>query len=162
MNWEAFAREALQGSLHNVAMMAGIIFSIMMVIEIGRDLHLLDRLTSFLEPSLRLFGLSRQAAFPLLVGLIFGIAYGAGVIIEAAKTKEISFRDLLLVNIFLSACHALIEDTALFIAVGADPWIILGGRVLLGVVLLFLAGRLVWPDARLRRSGAADEKSCLE
>jgi len=149
MNWEAFAREALQGSLHNVTMMAGIIFSVMMVIEIGRDLHLLDRLTRFLEPPLRLFGLSRQAAFPLLVGLIFGIAYGAGVIIEAARTKEISFRDLLLVNVFLSACHALIEDTALFIAVGADPRIILGGRVLLGVVLLFLAGRLVWPDASL-------------
>jgi len=149
LHWEAFAREALLGSLHNIAMMAGIIFFIMLLIEIGRDLHLLDRLTLFLAPLLRLFGLSRQAAFPLLVGIIFGIAYGAGVIIEAARTKEISYRDLLLVNMFLSACHALIEDTALFIAVGADPWVILGGRVLLGVVLLFVAGRLVWPDAGL-------------
>lgn len=144
MQWEAFFREAFTGALHNVLMMTSIVFSIMILLEIGRDLNLLDKITVFTAPLLRFLGLSRQATFPLVVGLIFGIAYGAGVIIEAAKSGEISWRDLFLVNLFLSSCHAVIEDTALFFAIGADPWIILGGRFLLAVILTYLVSRMSW------------------
>lgn len=154
MQWEAFAREAVHGGLHNVLIMAGIIIPVMVILQIGRELNVLDRVTVFVAPVLRLFGLSRRAAFPLLVGVIFGIAYGAGVIIEAARSGEISWRDLFLVNLFLSACHAVIEDTALFIAIGADPWIILGGRFLLAVVLTCLVSRMGWLAARTSHAGA--------
>lgn len=150
--WKAFVSDAFYGSLHNVLLMAAIIFPVMLVLEIGRDLRVLDRITVFVAPALRLLGLSRQATFPLLVGIIFGIAYGAGVIIEAARSGEISWRDLFLVNLFLSTCHAVIEDTALFIAVGADPWIILGGRFLLAVVLTCLVSRMAWLNARLPKT----------
>ncbi|MEW5899165.1 MAG: nucleoside recognition domain-containing protein [Bacillota bacterium] len=159
MQWEAFAGEALHGSLHNIWMMARIIIPVMLVLEIGRDLHILDRITVFVAPALRFFGLSRQATFPLVVGLIFGIAYGAGVIIEAARSGQISWRDLLLVNLFLSACHAIVEDTALFIAIGADPWIILGGRFLLAVVLTYLVSRMGQLSVRTFQAGAKSSET---
>jgi len=155
LQWEAFAGEALRGGLHNIWMMARIIIPVMLVLEIGRDLRILDRITVFVAPALRFFGLSRQATFPLVVGFIFGIAYGAGVIIEAARSGKISWRDLFLVNLFLSACHAIVEDTALFIAVGANPWIILGGRFLLAVVLTYLVSRTGWLAAQTPRSPQA-------
>ncbi|MCL5289533.1 MAG: nucleoside recognition protein [Firmicutes bacterium] len=152
MQWEAFIREAVYGGLHNVLIMASIIFFVMMIMEIGRDLQVLDRVTKWAAPALRLFGMSRQATFPLIVGLAFGIAYGAGVIIESARSGEISWRDLFLVNLFLSTCHAIFEDTALFLAVGANPWIILIGRFLLAVVLTYLVSRMGWLAAAAARA----------
>jgi hypothetical protein len=47
-------------------------------------------------------------------------------------------RDALLVGIFLSLSHALIEDTLLFAAIGADLVVILGVRLLFSVIVTWL------------------------
>ncbi|WP_112787740.1 nucleoside recognition domain-containing protein [Desulfocucumis palustris] len=143
MEWQAFGREAAHGVAYNVALMAAIIIPLMTVLEFARELKLLDRFSSRVTPLLRIFGMSGEASLPLLVGGVFGLAYGAGVIIESARSGKISWRDLFLVNIFLSVFHAAIEDTALFIAVGADPVVILGGRFLLAVVITLAASRII-------------------
>jgi len=69
------------------------------------------------------------------VGIIFGIAYGAGVLIEEARSGRLSWKDIFLINVFLSVCHAVVEDTALFMAVGANgliySWVVLSQPFLL-------------------------------
>ena len=141
LDWSAFAVEAARGSAKNVLIMASIIIPIMILLELAREKRILDHFSKKLAPALKIFGMSPESAFPLLAGIVFGISYGAGVIIDSAKSGRISWRDMFLVNVFLAICHAMIEDTALFLAVGADPLVIIVGRLGLAVVITYLVSR---------------------
>lgn len=141
MDWGSFAVDAARGSAKNILIMASIIIPIMIFLEAARDMKLLDRFSVRVAPALKVFGMSPESAFPLVVGIFFGISYGAGVIIEAARSGRLSWRDMFLVNIFLSACHAIIEDTALFLAVGANPLVIVLGRLIMAVIITYLVSR---------------------
>ena len=154
MDWTGFAREATLGIVNNIAMMAMIIFPVMLVLEVARDLKVLDRIAAWLAPVVGFFRLSKEASFPLLVGIIFGIAYGAGVLIEEARSGRLSWKDLFLINVFLSVCHAVVEDTALFIAVGANGVVILLGRFVVAVILTLILSRSAWLEKEsLKRGG---------
>ena len=133
--------EALQGSFKNVAIMACIIIPIMIVMEIAREYKVLELFSKKFAPALKLLGMSPEAAFPLLAGFFFGISYGAGLIIEAAESGRITWRDMFLVNVFLAVCHAVVEDTALFLALGASPLVIIPGRLLAAVIITCLVSR---------------------
>ncbi|MGB9826707.1 MAG: hypothetical protein ACPLRU_08540, partial [Desulfofundulus sp.] len=86
-------------------------------------------------------GMSEAAAFPLLTGLIFGILYGAGVIIEEARSGKLSRREIWLLNLFLGLTHAIVEDTAIFVTLGANLAVILGGRLVITVLVIFLIAK---------------------
>ena len=133
--------EALRGSFKNVAIMACIIIPIMIVMEIAREYKVLELFSKKTAPVLKLFGMSPEAAFPLLAGFFFGISYGAGLIIEAAESGRITWRDMFLVNVFLAVCHAVVEDTALFLALGASPLVIIPGRLLAAAIITCLVAR---------------------
>ncbi|GAB6180463.1 nucleoside recognition domain-containing protein [Desulfotomaculum defluvii] len=141
MNWTEIIKVALTGSFKNVLQMALIIIPMMVILEIARDLNVLDKIAKSMAPAMRFFRLPKEGAFPILIGLTFGLAYGAGVIIDSVKEGHLSWRDLFLINIFLILCHSVVEDTALFIAIGADGSIILGGRILLALVVTFILSR---------------------
>lgn len=154
MEWQLFFREALQGGIYNVLIMAAIIIPIMMVMEVARDLELIERFSSAIAPAIKVFGMSKESALPMLVGSFFGIAYGGGMIIQSARSGLITWRDLFLVNIFLSVCHAVVEDTALFVAQGANIFIILGGRFLLAVIITLAISRMSWLRTKTNKSSA--------
>ncbi|WP_041274604.1 nucleoside recognition domain-containing protein [Desulforamulus reducens] len=141
MDWIEFIKVALAGSLKNIFQMALIIIPLMLILEIARDMKILDRVAKWMVPAMKFFRLPKEGAFPLLIGLTFGLAYGAGVIIESVKEGHLSWRDLFLINIFLILCHSVVEDTALFIAIGADGTVILGGRIILALIVTFLLSR---------------------
>jgi len=109
--------------------------------EILKDLNILDKLSNILEPVAKLLGISKKSTFPLIIGLFLGLAYGAGVIIKSAKDGELSKKDLYLLIIFLVACHSVIEDTLLFVAMGANGWLLLGIRVIIAITLTALVAR---------------------
>jgi len=146
---EVLWQEVCLGSVKSALLMAAVIIPIMLGIEILRDINILDRFTSALRPLVRLFALPAEAALPLLAGLVFGIAYGAGVIIQASRAGRFTGRDLCLINTFLVICHSIFEDTILFAAIGANLAVILGWRVFLAVAVCYILSRL------LRRTGAA-------
>ncbi len=159
MDWMAFAYEAATGIGNNVRIMVSIVIPIMVMLELAKDMQILDRMANWMASPLKIFGFSPKAAFPLLVGIIFGIAYGAGVLIEEARSGRLNWKDLFLINVFLSICHAVVEDTALFMAVGADGLIILLGRFMAAVLLTFLISRTAWLEREnLKRS--VKEVSC--
>lgn len=135
MSIAAILQEAITGSLKNVMQMAMIVIPLMVLIEVFKDLQLLDRSTSFLNPLSRLIGLNQEGNLPLLAGLLFGISYGAGIIIGCAREGKLQMEDIYIVNLFLVICHSLLEDTLLFAAIGAN-WIpILIGRLLVACLV---------------------------
>lgn len=143
MNILVVLQEAIIGSFKSIFGIALIVFPLMMVLEIVKDLNILDRLSAVIRPVSRLFNIPQEAGLPLLAGLIFGITYGAGTIIQSAREGKLTKRDLVVVNTFLVICHAVFEDTMLFVAVGANGYLILLFRLMMAVVVTFLVSRYV-------------------
>ena len=79
----------------------------------------------------------------MVVGIILGIAYGAGILIKNAATGNMSKKEIILSCLFLSLCHAVFEDTLIFVAVGANGLIILGTRIILAVVVIYILKTII-------------------
>lgn len=95
-----------------------------------------------LYPLLRLMGIGREAANVTIVGVTLGLTYGAGVLLEEARSGRLSKRDILLTLCFLGLCHSAIEDTLLVLLVGADLSGILWARLAFAVLVISLLARL--------------------
>lgn len=149
----AVINEAFFGSLDSVLTMAKIVIPLMVAMEWAKEARLVEKMVRSLKPVMRGIGLSPAAAFPLLVGVLFGLAYGAGLIIEYAKEGELSQDENYLLNVFLSICHAMVEDPLLFAVIGANYGVMMFTRVAAAVVVTrlfaFLIGRRSANEAEL-------------
>lgn len=145
MQIDLILKEALSGAVLSVLQIAAFVIPIMVFIEILRDINVLDRFSSFFHPFVRIFRMPKEACLPLLAGLIFGIAYGAGVILQSVREGRLSLRDIYIINTFLIICHSVIEDTVLFVAIGANAWLILVPRIIGAVVVCYIISRLYEP-----------------
>lgn len=113
-----------------------IIITIMLIVlEILKTLKVLDFLNKILYYVTKPLGISKNASMPLLIGLLAGITYGAGAILSSYSNNDMNKKDVVLVSIFLCICHALVEDTLLFLAIGSNGWIILLIRLGLAIMV---------------------------
>ncbi|HAA09896.1 MAG: nucleoside recognition domain-containing protein [Syntrophomonadaceae bacterium] len=156
-------REAVFGSLINVIQIALIVIPLMVFIEIIKDLNWLRLLTAAMAPLTSWMKLKKEAGLPLVAGLVFGISYGAGIIIQAAREGTLDYRDIYMINLFLVICHSVFEDTILFAAIGAAWLPVLVFRLLLAVVVCLVVARF-WPSypEHLFREGQKAMKNVLE
>ena len=139
-------KEAIFGSVNSVYSIAIIIIPIMIILQVLKDYEILDRITKPFNFISRLFKTSDEATLPLLVGIIFGLSYGAGVIIQSAKEGNLSKRDLVLMTVFLITCHAIFEDTLIFVAVGANGFLLVGARLVAAFVLTYILSKRLTID----------------
>lgn len=131
-----------------------IILALMVVMDLAREFGLMDRITAALSAPMRFLGMNRKTSVVTAVGLLLGLAYGAGLIIDETRRSNIDRNEILATNIFLGINHALIEDTLIFVAVGAGLGWILLGRLIIGYVMLKVSLPLVlyfWNPDRLAR-----------
>ncbi|NLA27626.1 MAG: nucleoside recognition protein [Firmicutes bacterium] len=132
-------KEGLASGVLSILRIAPFFIPIMIVVEIARHYKVLELLSSKIKRVLDFLTLPLEAAFPLLVGVCFGIVYGSALIIDYAREGYLEKRDLLLIGIFLSIGHSLIEDTLIFTAFGANPLIIIFIRFTLAFLITRLA-----------------------
>lgn len=123
--------------------MAKIIIPLMIAMEILKDSKILDKIIEKMKPIVNFFDISKDAVFPLIIGLIFGLSYGSGVIIESTEENNLNKKDLYTLMIFLIACHAVIEDTLLFVAVGASLWFLLSVRLIVAIIIALFASKIL-------------------
>jgi hypothetical protein len=135
--------EAVSGSLTGVFQIALIVIPLMVFIEIISDLNLLEKLTAILAPFTNLVGISPEGRLPIMAGLIFGISYGSGIIINSAREGKLTYRDIYLINLFLVICHAVLEDTILIAAIGAKWFPVLMARFFLAIIICYVVARLM-------------------
>ncbi|MEL7568517.1 MAG: nucleoside recognition domain-containing protein [Dehalobacterium sp.] len=136
MDW-IWLLDTIKGCILSILKLVLIVIPLMVIIEFLKELRVVNRLTPIFLPVLKILRLPKEAVLPLIAGLIFGIAYGAGVIIQSAREEVVQKEDLYTVSLFLVVCHSLIEDTMLFLAVGANFWIILVARFLLAIIVTY-------------------------
>ncbi len=83
-------------------------------------------------------GISSKGLVPLVTGIIIGLTYGAGVIIHSVRSTDIGKREAFLILLYLSVCHAIIEDTLIFVVIGANGLILVAARLSLATVFTYL------------------------
>jgi hypothetical protein len=87
-----------------------------------------------------------NTAFSLGTGTILGITYGAGILISEYENATMTTKEVWFVGTFLMICHAIIEDTVLFVIFGANPWVIIILRLIFAslfaiLIVLYLSKR---------------------
>jgi hypothetical protein len=76
--------------------------------------------------------------FSIGVGVILGITYGAGILIKEVKSGNISKYDIFYIATFLMICHAIIEDTLLFVIFGADFTMVVAIRTIAAIIIAWI------------------------
>lgn len=135
-------------SLTSIAQLSLILIPILIMIEIARHYQVIEKMTDKIKGALRFLTLPGEAAFPMLAGIFFGIVLGAALIIEYSREGYLNKRDLLLIGVFLSICHSVVEDTLIFAVFGANPVVLLTTRLILAIIITRAVAYL------LDRSGA--------
>ena len=120
--WMEIILLGLQKASFGVLQLAMIVIPLMVIIQYLKDKQYLQKFSQKLAPFTKVLGIEPNASMTLVSGLIIGLAFGAGVMIQAVQEDGVSKKDATLVFIFLVACHALVEDTLIFIPLGIPIW----------------------------------------
>jgi len=127
--------QALQGGLLLCLEIALVVIPLLFGYELAAAYGVFERPWPWLKPWLSRLGLSPGALAPLLAGLFLGLVYGAGILLSLSDEQDLPRQERLALAVFLVTCHAVVEDTALFVLLGGSALAMLGPRVLLAVGL---------------------------
>lgn len=141
MTWLQVGQAALYTAGKSVLQLVVIVIPLMIVIQVLKDLLVLDRFASWLAPLLKPFGISPKGSIAMASGLMVGLFFGAGLIIQEAKEQQLSKRDVTLIIIFLAACHAVVEDTLIFVPLGIPVYWLLLIRLMAAILLTWVIAR---------------------
>jgi spore maturation protein SpmB len=131
------------GLLNTGVKMLLVLVGIFLLLELARRYGVLERMLKGLERVLKFMGYERDAGMPWLAGNVFGIVFGAGLIIESVKESRLSPKQVTLVATFLALCHGLFEDTGIFIVLGANLFWIVVPRIVLAVIVTLILSRVL-------------------
>ncbi len=101
------------------------------------EFGVMDLLSRLVAPAMRVLGLSRDASFLWIVVNAVGYAYGAGIIVDRVKEGKMKPQDADLFNHHAAVCHSLLEDTALFLAIGVPLFWITVPRLAAALVVVW-------------------------
>ncbi|UII55574.1 hypothetical protein LS684_18385 [Cytobacillus spongiae] len=134
--------DALEKGALGIFQLALIVLPLMIGIQILKDLKWLAVFSKWMAPFTRALGMKENTSTTLAAGLIFGLAYGAGVMIQAVQEDGVSKKDVTIAFIFLVACHAVIEDTLIFIPLGIPVLPLLLIRLVVAIILTFIVATI--------------------
>lgn len=139
--WDIILSEIFNGSIMTVFNLLKVLVPLMIIIELLMSYKLIEKLAVKLEFVSKLMGMKKEAIFPLLVGILMGVTYGAGTLIEINKNTPISKRDFMLIGVFMYVCHGIIETALLFGVAGASVIVVVLVRLLLAFIVTAILAR---------------------
>jgi len=125
-----------------------VLIAIFIVLELGRRYGILEKTLRAIGAVTRFIGLKPESGMPWLAGNVFGVVFGAGVVIESVREGRLDSKQVTLVATFLALCHGLFEDTAIFMVLGANMFWILVPRIVLAVVVTWILSRVIKDPAK--------------
>lgn len=132
----------LKGVLSLAGKTFGILFLVFLLLELVQRSGILTKAIQAIGKFIKFLGYKKESSAPLLAGIILGIIYGAGVIDDLIKREGVDKKQVLLVSVFLSMCHAIFEDTGLFLVLGANLFWITVPRIFLAFIITFITSKL--------------------
>ncbi|KUP05212.1 membrane protein [Bacillus coahuilensis p1.1.43] len=135
--------EGLTKAGFGVAQLAMIVIPLMVMNQILKDRGYIATFSRWMAPVMRMLGMNENTSTTMVAGLTMGLAYGAGVMIQAVKEDGVSKKDVTLAFIFLIACHAVVEDTLIFIPLGIPVIPLLLFRIITAILLTMIIA-FIW------------------
>lgn len=132
----------LQGWLVDTGVLCLQIFAIitamMVVMELMRAARVIPLLARALRPVLWLMGLSHRVGILWLTAAVFGLTYGAAVIVEETRNGDFEKEEIERLQLSIGINHAIIEDPAIFLALGLPALWLWGPRLAAALVAVHL------------------------
>jgi hypothetical protein len=120
-----------------------LVLGVMILQRLLEEFQVMDFLSRILAPLMKLFGLPEGASFLWIVINLVGYAYGAGIVVEQISQGRMKPQEGDLFNHHAGICHSLLEDSALYLAIGIPLFWVTVPRLAMALVV-------VWAE-RLRR-----------
>ena len=123
-----------------------IVMMLMLILEFMKSYNLIDHVVSMMAPVLKVFGLRKQTGFLWITAAIFGLTYGAAVIVEEAKEGKFSEDELERLQLSIGINHSIIEDPVVFLSLGIGPFWLFVPRLaaaIIAVQLFIIIKRLI-------------------
>lgn len=155
--WSSIFLLGVEKASYGVLQLAVIVIPLMVMIQIAKDLKWLDSFSRAMAPVTRFLGMKENTSMTLASGLLFGLAMGSAVMIQAVEEDGVSRKDVTIAFIFLVACHAVVEDTLIFIPLGIPVLPLFFIRIATAVLLTLVIVRL-WDRAEAVRR---KEATCI-
>jgi hypothetical protein len=148
--WGAILLEGITKAGIGIFQLAIIVIPLMVLVQIMKEKQWLAVFSRWMAPATRALGMKENTSTTMAAGLLIGLAYGAGVMIQAVKEDGVSKKDVMLAFIFLVACHAVVEDTLIFVPLGIPVLPLL--LIRLGVaILLTITVAIIWNRADIAK-----------
>jgi hypothetical protein len=130
-----------------------IIMAIMVVLEIMRNYNLIGYIVRTLSPVLKILGLEKKVGMLWITAVVFGLSYGGAVIVGETKNGAFSRAELENLQLSIGINHAIIEDPAIFMSLGLNPFWLWVPRFMAAVVAVHIFA--LWRKIRDGRAGEA-------
>jgi len=115
-----------------------IIMTILITLEVLKRLGWIEHIVRLCRPVLKALGLSEKAGILWMTAAFFGLAYGAAVIVEEANEGHLGKEELEALHLSIGINHSLIEDPALFLALGLSAFWLWIPRLITAVIAVRL------------------------
>lgn len=128
-----------------------IIMGIMLLLEMLKALGWIRHIVRMLLPFLKALGLSPRVGMLWMTAVVFGLAYGAAVIVEEAKRGDLSEEELTELHLSIGINHSMVEDPSLFLSLGLSAFWLWIPRLITAIVAVRLL--TLWQTLRRRAEG---------
>jgi len=95
-------------------------------------------------------GLDERVGLLWLTAGMFGIAYGAAVILEEAKEGNLTAEELTRLHLSIGINHSMVEDPSLFLSLGLSAFWLWIPRLITAILAVHLM--ILWQKMRHRKS----------
>ena len=113
-----------------------IIMIVMTILDCLRSLGWIKYLLRFFKPFMRILGLSDRAVMIWVAAVGFGLVYGGAVILEEAEKGTLTKEEREPLHISIGINHSMVEDTALFVALGLSVFWLVIPRLIMAIVVV--------------------------
>jgi spore maturation protein SpmB len=115
-----------------------IIMAILISLEVFKKVGWIENVVRVCKPVVKALGLSEKAGILWITAALFGLAYGAAVIVEEANEGHLGKEELEALHLSIGINHSLIEDPALFLALGLSAFWLWIPRLMTAVIVVRL------------------------
>ncbi len=111
-----------------------LIMSILIVLECLARLEWDKYLYRIFQPFMKFLGLSDRSVMLWVTAVLFGLMYGSAVILEKAREGNLTRGELERLHISIGINHSMVEDPALYMALGLNGFWLLIPKLLMAII----------------------------
>lgn len=115
-----------------------IIMPLMVILELAKQFNIITYVTKLTAPLLAVMGLKPSTGMLWLTAAVFGLAYGAAVLVEETENNEYDSEELTRLHMSIGINHAMIEDPVLFLPLGLPAFWLWIPRLLAAIAAAWL------------------------